>query len=176
MDPEIRRILEELEESLDPVSSEAMDGLIREILRARRVVTVGRGRSGLMASAFAQRLMHLGVDARTWGEPTLPAVAGGDLVVACSGTGTTASTLAVAQAAKEAGALIAAVTRSASTPLARMSRIRLILPATVEKSVQPQRSVFEQSLLVVFDALVIRIAARLKVDAPRLAMRHSNLE
>ena len=45
---------------------------------ARRVFVTGAGRSGLVARAFANRLMHLGMSVHVVGEVTTPAIERGD--------------------------------------------------------------------------------------------------
>ncbi|MDD1665656.1 MAG: SIS domain-containing protein, partial [Methanomicrobiales archaeon] len=54
------------------ISDEEVEGLIREILNAKRVYIMGAGRSGLVARAFAMRLMHLGLISYVVGETVTP--------------------------------------------------------------------------------------------------------
>jgi Predicted sugar phosphate isomerase involved in capsule formation len=46
---------------------------------------MGAGRSGLVAKAFAMRLMHLGMISYVVGETITPALQTGDLIVVLSG-------------------------------------------------------------------------------------------
>jgi len=50
------------------ISDEDVEAFIRELLNAKRIYVMGAGRSGLVAKAFAMRLMHLGLQAFVVGE------------------------------------------------------------------------------------------------------------
>ncbi len=70
------------------ISDEDAEKFIRELLNAKRIYVVGAGRSGLVAKAFAMRLMHLGLSAYVVGETITPALNRGDVMVIFSGSGT----------------------------------------------------------------------------------------
>src|SRR3979409_2274434 len=71
---------------IDEQSSRAF---VTELSRCQAVYITGVGRSGLVGQAFGQALLHLGFDVHLAHEITAPAIRRGDLLVACSGTGTT---------------------------------------------------------------------------------------
>ena len=56
------------------ISDEDVRGFITELLNAKRIYVMGAGRSGLVAKAFAMRLMHLGMHAYVVGETITPAL------------------------------------------------------------------------------------------------------
>jgi len=60
------------------ISDEDAEKFIGELLDAKRVYVVGAGRSGLVAKAFAMRLMHLGLHAYVVGETITPALNKGE--------------------------------------------------------------------------------------------------
>jgi 6-phospho-3-hexuloisomerase len=64
----------------------ALDGLMEEIVRAKRIVVFGLGREGLQMRGFAMRLSHMGRDV-VWGDTTTPALGAGDLFIASAGPG-----------------------------------------------------------------------------------------
>ena len=66
---------------------DALDGLIEEIVKARRIVVFGLGREGLQMRGFAMRLFHMGRDVAVWGDMTTPALGPGDLFIASAGPG-----------------------------------------------------------------------------------------
>jgi 6-phospho-3-hexuloisomerase len=45
------------------ISDEDVEKFLSELLQAKRIYVIGAGRSGLVAKAFAMRLMHLGLAA-----------------------------------------------------------------------------------------------------------------
>lgn len=89
----VSTILGEIQGVLDTFDYASLDIVAGELNAARHVVVAGEGRSGFMAKAFAMRLMHLGVPVHVVGETTTPALGSADLLVAVSGSGTTASTV-----------------------------------------------------------------------------------
>ena len=53
---------------------DALDGLIEDIVKARRIVVFGLGREGLQMRGFAMRLFHMGRNVAVWGDMTTPEV------------------------------------------------------------------------------------------------------
>ena len=74
---------------------------------------MGAGRSGLVAKAFAMRLMHLGFQAFVVGETITPSLSKGDIMVIFSGSGRTKTVADIAETAKEIGAKICLITSNA---------------------------------------------------------------
>ena len=74
------------------------------LLKAPTVFTIGTGRSGLALQMAAMRFMHLGLPTHVVGETTAPAIGSGDVLVAASGSGSTARVVRAAQTARDQGA------------------------------------------------------------------------
>ena len=53
-------ILNELKQNSQIVNDNDFQNFIKEIVKAHHIYLLGKGRSGLIISAFANRLMHLG--------------------------------------------------------------------------------------------------------------------
>ena len=178
MDEKIEHVLCEISEVLRGVSPDAVDVLAEAVIGAPRVFLAGLGRSGLMARAFAMRLMHLGLVSHVMGEVTAPAIGQDDLLVACSGSGATATVVMAAGTAHAAGAKVLAVTGAADTPLASAVDAVVVLP--FDPSRRPADGqfggcAFEQSLLIFFDAVVLRLTQRLGRTHSAMHARHANL-
>ena len=167
-------ILEEIRLALAAVDEAQERAFADALAQASDVFVTGRGRSGLMAAAFAVRLVHLGKRAHVVGAPTTPAVTKGALVVACSGSGRTRCTAAHAEQARAAGAQVWALTQEPSSPLAAAAHHALLIPAV--RSAQPGGSAFEQALLVFLDSVVLRLMATLGETPEAMRLRHTNLE
>lgn len=180
----IAAILAELGRMLENVPEQTTDRFVEMILRASRVFVTGQGRSGLMVKAFAQRLIQMGIETHASEEITTPAIARGDLLVVCSGTGETPINLLRARIAKRVGAVLVVVAARPRSTLARMARLRIILGARVgceaswhaTRSIQPIRSLFEQALLIYLDAVVLTLMRRRRVLQVRMERRHANLD
>jgi 6-phospho-3-hexuloisomerase len=174
-----RAIAEEIGSALDRTDSAQTVALIEEIIAARRVFVAGVGRSGLMAQAFAMRLVHVGLEAHVVGEVTTPAIHEGDLLVASSGSGQTRTTEAIIEAAAGRGARIVVITAHPDAPVNRLAHaiVQLQTPITTEgESIQPPGSLFEQALLVYCDAVIMQLMKRLGTTVAEMRARHTKLE
>ena len=175
-------VLSELRGVLRRADAGAAARLVDAICEARRVYVAGEGRSGLIARAFAMRLIHLGLNAYVCGETITPAIEAGDLCVACSGTGETAITCHRARQSQRVGAKVAAIVAAEGTPLGTKADIEIVLPAPTKRraggsgSRQFGASLFEQSLLVFLDAVVLLLQERRGASTESMFARHTNLE
>jgi 6-phospho-3-hexuloisomerase len=181
----IAGIVREVGECLGKVRQESIEQALLQIIGARRVFLAGRGRSALGIRGFAMRLMHLGIDAHLVGETTTPPICAGDCLIIGSGSGTTASLLAVAAKAKEIGAKILLFTIDPNSPIAQHANSIVVIPAFSPKvrnspssgqSLQPMGSLFEQCLFLLLDTLVLVLMQELNVTAAEMFTRHANLE
>jgi len=177
------QIVEELKKTLSGVDPVACEALISRIIKAKRVFFAAAGRSALSIRAFAMRLMHLGLTVYVMGEIVTPAIGEGDLLIIGSGSGETDSLLAAAKRAKSFGAELALVTIFPESSIGKLADEVVRISAPTSKvasnftSIQPGGSCFEQSMLLLLDAFVIRIAETLNLDAEaNLKLRHANLE
>jgi len=167
-------------ERLDEAEIEA---LMAAIIRAKRVFCIGAGREGLSTRAFAMRLMHLGKDAHWIWDDTTPGLGTGDLLIATSGSGEIGHIGYVVDRARAEGAAVAVVTANPAGHTAGKAHLVLFLPAAAYKatgdvvpSAQPMGNLFEQALLILFDQIVIALAARLGLSPAAMAARHRNVE
>jgi 6-phospho-3-hexuloisomerase len=174
-------VLREVAAILPAVSDESSRGFCRELgrCRSRKVYITGVGRSGLVVQAFGQRLMHLGFDVHLAHEITAPAISRGDLLVACSGTGTTLLPLYMARKARKIGARVVSLTANPKSPLARLSHLAITIPAPLERgrqTRQPARSLFEQTLFLYLDSVILTAMHELRIPGRKIRRRHANLE
>jgi 6-phospho-3-hexuloisomerase len=179
----IQNILDEMGQVLAEVPAGGLARLTEAVLEASRIYVAGGGRSGLMARAFAMRLMHLGRLTYVVGETTTPAIRGGDLLVSCSASGETHVTVVVSKVAQEAGARVFAITATPDSPMARLADETIVIPAPSKRgarwtgqSSQYGGSLFEQALLVLLDAVSNEVGRRLGKTPQELDSRHANLE
>lgn len=176
-------ILKELENTLRGVDDGVADKMIDEVIGAKRIFVAGAGRSLLMLKGFAMRLMHLGFTAYVVGETVTPAIQKGDLLIVGSGSGETASLVKTAEKAKSLGVRIALVTIFPHSSIGKLADTVLAVNAptskadTPFKSIQPGGSCFEQSMLLLYDACILKISEKLGLNAnENLKLRHANLE
>ena len=160
---------------LSAVSSEQMSGAAALITdRGRRWFCLGQGRSGLVAQMAAMRLMHIGFDVHAVGEATAPSIREDDGLLVISGSGETPVTLHLAQLAVEFGARLLAVTTSADSTLARLADAAIEVPTAGTR--QFGGSLFEQSALLLLDAVILDVTARDPQAHAVMHARHTNLQ
>jgi len=185
MDDVIGQVLSEVMACVQRVHAESLIRASRLIQSAPRIFVVGAGRSGLCMKAFGMRLMHMGRIVHVVGDTITPGIAAGDLLVICSGSGRTFSLLTMASQAKSRGAKILLFTTDAGSPLAKMADHLVVITAPSYKayesghdltSVQPLGTLFEQSMLILCDSLILGLMQRTGVSAVKMFERHANLE
>jgi len=179
-------ILEENRAVLLKIDEEQIGRLVEMITKSKRLFLDGRGRSGLMMAAFAVRLTHLGIECHVVGEYTTPSLREDDLLIIGSGSGSTITPLAAAKLAKKVGGSVAAITSRADSELAKIADVAVIIPAPVRgdrgdecenvSTMQPMASLFEQSLLLLVDAIVLDLKEKFGTDDETMRALHSNLE
>ncbi len=167
-------LTDELGRVLSQVRAEEMQALRDAVLGAQSVFVTGEGRSGLVARCFAMRLAHLGLKAQVVGETVTSAFRPGDLLIAVSGSGTTSATCLHASSAADQGGRVLAVTANPASPLARSVDLALLVP--VQGSAQFGGSLFEQSALVLLDAIALALQGSLGRTSGEMQARHATLE
>ncbi|WP_422386492.1 6-phospho-3-hexuloisomerase [Cryobacterium ruanii] len=167
---------------LRAASASSLDDAAELLAAAPRVFVLGAGRSGLALKMTAMRLMHLGLDVHVIGEVTSPAIAAGDLLLVASGSGTTGAIVRAAETARGVGASILALTTAPESPLGLLATVTVVIPAATKQdhagqvSAQYSGGLFEQSVLLVGDALFHSLWQLSGFTAEQLWPRHANLE
>jgi 6-phospho-3-hexuloisomerase len=177
-------IRSEIDETLSRISSREVDLLRDSIGKAERIFCAGAGRSGLVMRTFAMRLMQMGFQAFVVGETITPAITGKDLLIIGSGSGETGSLLTMAHKAKDAGAPLVLLTVLPGSSIGSCADVTVAIPATTPKarassrtrSVQSKGSLFEQSMFLLLEAVVLSLMQQRGFDPDSIMTRHANLE
>jgi 6-phospho-3-hexuloisomerase len=189
-------IVECIQASIEELDVKEVEELIACMIGAKekKIFTVGMGRSGFVARAFALRLMNLGFNVYFLGETITPAAEKGDLLVAISGTGTTKMVLTASSAAKEIGADVVAITSFPESPLGKVANLVVTIKGRtksgmpVEKDylarqiigerepLTPLGSIFENNCMVFLDSLVVELMHRMGRTEADLKRRHATIE
>jgi 6-phospho-3-hexuloisomerase len=180
-----KTILEEHRQVYERLNQENLDEFISLIKSHNRIFTVGVGREGLATRAFTMRLMHMGKEAHWIWDDTTPSIGAGDLLIATLGDGEIGHLNYICEQAKKAGALICVVTGSPSgrTALHLADKV-FFIPASVYRgkddvvpSAQPMGNLFEQTLFVIFDMVVMTIVEQTDgMSFEEMSTRHRNVE
>jgi 6-phospho-3-hexuloisomerase len=176
------------------ISDKDVEKLLAELLKAKRIYVIGAGRSGLVAKAFAMRLMHLGLQAYVVGETITPAMNAGDAMVIFSGSGRTKTVADIAETAKDIGAHICLITSNADSRIGKISDCVVIIEHQRDeveddaqefeirqmmgehKSFAPLGTLFETASMIFGDAVISRLMEITKTDESALKNRHTNIE
>jgi 6-phospho-3-hexuloisomerase len=189
-------IVECIKAAIDELNVDEVERLIELLLEAKdkKIFTVGMGRSGFVARAFALRLMNLGFNVYFLGETITPAAEKGDLLIAISGTGSTKMVLTASAAAKDIGATVIAITSFSESQLGKMAdlvvrikgRTKAGMPREDDylarqiigerEPLTPLGSIFEDNSMVFLDSLVVELMHRMGRTEADLKRRHATIE
>jgi 6-phospho-3-hexuloisomerase len=176
-------VLDELNRAAEQLAGEQLEQLAEAISSAGRVFVAGAGRSGLMMRAFAMRLMHLGLDVYVVGETVTRSLSKGDLFLIGTGSGETKSLVPMVQKARSLEARVGVLTLSEASTIGGLADIVVKLPGAPKdqdgedaSTVQPMGSLFEQMLLLVCDAVILRLMDRQELTGKAMYGNHANLE
>lgn len=189
----MRQIIDHLDEVVDKLDIETIKPMLQKIMQGERVFVMGAGRSGLVAKAFAMRLMHLGFSVYVVGETTTPAVQPEDVVIAISGSGETRSIADLGKIVKDIGSTLITVTSKKESTLGKISDVVVVLPSKTKidpdaggcleksmrgdyKNLPPLGTSFEITSLIFLDSLIAQMITLTGASEAELKSRHTNIE
>jgi 6-phospho-3-hexuloisomerase len=177
------QVIEELNKTVNSIPDEASEALLNQIMQSNKIFVAGAGRSGLMGKAFVMRMMHMGLDAYVVGETVTANLEKGDLLIIGTGSGETKTLIPIAEKAKSLGGIVAAVTISQDSTIGKLADIMIQLPGSpkeqhesISQSIQPMGSLFEQTMLLFYDALILRYMTQKGLSSSQMYGKHANLE
>lgn len=177
----VGKVIEENKAALLDVDEKEVDRLVNEIIRAKRIQVFGMGRMKCAVRAFTMRLMHMGLDAHVVYDTTCPNIGSGDLLV--SNCGCTLVDLVVVKLAKKAGASVCVITAHPESEAGQLADFTVRLRAQINPgnndeipSIQPMAALFEQSIFLLEDVIVMMLMDRLNIKPEQMARRHTNLD
>jgi 6-phospho-3-hexuloisomerase len=176
-------ILNEVRQVLDSSNFESCEDLVEKITSAKTIVLFGAGRVGLAMQGFAKRLRHAGFNSFYLEDCTVPNTGPGDIFIVGSGSGVTPSVVAVAEVAKIKGLDLILFTANPTSKLADISSCTITLSAPTKvsqpteiTSIQPMTTLFEQSLGITLDSIILEIVARTNQTFEMMKSRHNVIE
>lgn len=176
-------VVQELRRTIELISDEEAEELVNKILESNKIFVAGAGRSGFMGKSFVMRMMHMGIDAYIVGETVTANLEPGDLLIIGSGSGETKTLVPIAEKAKTIGGTVAAITISPDSTIGKLADIVVKLPGAPKdqstrnyQTIQPMGSLFEQTMLLFYDALILRFMEKKGLDSNKMYGKHANLE
>ncbi len=176
-DRSVSYIHEQMTPVLEHVDQAGVERAVDLFMDRPRVFVYGTGRSGLVARAFAIRLVHLGFQTFVIGETITAPVHRDDLVVLVSGSGETIPVAMTADIAQQLGAQIVSVTADPVSHIGRAADVLLHLDvANGDGDLAPLGTLFEACAWVVLDGIIAELMARTGEGEGDMRERHATLE
>jgi 6-phospho-3-hexuloisomerase len=188
----IDEILENVKEASLELDEENINQMLDILTSAKKVFILGVGRSGLVAKAFAMRLMHVGINVYVVGETITPAIYDEDCLIAISGSGETSYILSTAEITKSRGAKIIAVTSYVDSTLGKLADLIIRIKGRTKidsekdyirrqingrhQSLAPLGTLFEITSLIFLDGIIAELMFKMGKSEEDLKERHTVLE
>ncbi len=188
-------IAEFVTRAIDSIKDHEVEKMINTLIDAyggHKILVMGAGRSGLVGKAFAMRLLHLGFQVYVLGETIVPRISRGDVVIAISGSGRTKLIVTAAEAAKQVGAKIIAITSYPNSPLGRLADVVVVVPGRtkiaaeedyftrqilgIHEPLAPLGTLFEDTAMIFLDGVVVGLMKKLGKTEEDLRNAHANIE
>lgn len=188
-------IAEFVTRAIDSIKDHEVEKMINTLIDAyggHKILVMGAGRSGLVGKAFAMRLLHLGFQVYVLGETIVPRISEGDVVIAISGSGRTKLIVTAAEAAKQVGAKIIAITSYPDSPLGRLADVVVVVPGRtkiateedyftrqilgIHEPLAPLGTLFEDTTMIFLDGVVVGLMKKLGKTEEDLRNAHANIE
>ena len=172
----LNEILSEISTVCSKTQFENVDRFLDHIMSAEKIVCVGAGRVGLSLRAFSKRLKHLGKESYFISDEVLPRFGKGDLMIIGSGSGETASILTLAKKCKDYKANLILITVNPNSSIAQISNVVVVLNFHDVETIQPMTSLFEQTLFLTLDAVVLELMKKMNVEEKQMKELHNVFE
>lgn len=168
-------IIESIRETLGR-DIEETEKFVDMIISSKTIFIYGVGRSGLIAKAFAIRLVQMGLEVYFVGETITPIVEEGNLVIIVSQTGNTMSCIQTANIVRRVGARVVSITANDHSKLANASNLVVhISPSKDEQrgTLAPLGTLFEDAALIYLDGIVAQLMQELGQSEGSMRRRHA---
>jgi 6-phospho 3-hexuloisomerase len=176
----IEYIQKKINAILKNVSEEDINQAISLFLSTKNIFVYGAGRSGLVARAFAIRLIHLGFQAFVIGETITVPVQENDLVVIVSGSGETIPATMTAEIGHNLGAKVISITGKKDSQIASYADISLFVSANCNeierKQYAPLGTLFEASVWILLDGIIADLLHKKNETEETMRKRHATLQ
>lgn len=175
--------VKEIEQVFTRMQEVDVRGLMEAIKSTQRIFLLGAGREGISTKAFAMRLKHLGKEVYWIWDDTTPSICQHDLMICACGSADVGHENYITQKTKELGATLALITAANKGYILEIADIVVKVPAQAYKAVgdfvtsrQLMGNLFEQTLFILFDVIVMLLKEEMKITDQDMTNRHRNVE
>ena len=154
---------------------------LKDLLQSKKIYCDGKGRSRLQMKCFAMRLAQMEFVVHESSEVTAPAMEKGDILIIVSGTGENENLVQHAVCARDLGVKTVVITARPESLLGSVCDYQFHINAQSkhgmqETSMQPMGTLFEQSVLLFLDIVVLLIMEHISTESAAMFQNHNNLE
>jgi 6-phospho 3-hexuloisomerase len=165
---------------LNKVSTDDIIKIKNLFFESNHIFVYGAGRSGLVAKAFAIRLVHLGFQTFVIGETITQPVQKGDLVLIVSGSGETIPAVMTAEISHNLGANVISITAKKKSEIAKFADVTLFISVNDKdkdrKKYAPLGTLFEASVWIILDGIIADLLNSKNETEEVMRKRHATLE
>jgi len=189
----IKEVLSNIESATELLDEKTVNEFMKILTESKNVFVMGAGRSGLVAKAFAMRLVHLGISAYVVGETISPAIYDDDCILAISGSGETNTIVSAVDIAKNRGSKTLALTSYPESSLGKLADCVMKVKGRTKididdedyikrqidgnyVSLTPLGTAFELTSLIFLDGLIAELMQKMGKTEDDLKYRHTVLE
>jgi len=189
----IGEILNNIESASELLDEDIIHEFLDLLTESKNVFVMGAGRSGLVAKAFAMRLVHLGISAYVVGETISPAIYKEDCILAISGSGETKTIVSAVDIAKKRGSKALALTSYPESSIGKLADCVMLVKGRTKidtddgdyikrqidgnyTSLTPLGTAFELTSLIFLDGLIAELMQKMGKTEDDLKYRHTVLE
>lgn len=173
-------IHKKIKQILDQVGTKDIETFKKLFFKCNRIFVYGAGRSGLVAKAFAIRLVHLGFQTFVIGETISAPVTRGDLVIIVSGSGETIPAVMTAEIANKLGANVVSITGRKDSEIAHFADVSIFISSSCyeeeRKKYAPLGTLFEATVWVLLDSIIADLMDSKNETEEDMRSRHATLE
>ena len=128
-----KTIINEIDYVLDGIKEDEFKRFVTAISSSKNIFVTCQGRSGLVARTFAMRLTHIGFSCHVVGDTTTPNIDKGDMLIACSSSGTTSITCHIVGLAKRLKAQVVVITAHPDSELSASADLTIEIQASEDR-------------------------------------------
>lgn len=177
------KVLNEIQAALSKSNFSDLKLFVEKILTCEQIVVYGAGRVGLVMKSFSMRLNHLGLKSFFLGDSNVPKINKKDLLIIGSGSGRTPSVKTIVDTAEVNGLNIICITADKNSTIANRSVSVLVIDTQskdtdlkLRTSIQPMTTLFEQTLFITLDSVILMLMSKLNETHETMLLRHNILE
>ena len=188
----INTVLGEISQVLNSVDERKIDEFVDMLYDIKtnknKILGYSAGRMGISLKSFIMRLNHLGIHANFYNDTYIPPMTENDMFICCSNSGTTKSVYNILDIFKnKANGKIVSFVGNNDSVIANNSDLFIefltcnggMNSKDNDKkltSIQPMTTVTEQSMMILFDLITLKLIDKLNINIAETKKYHSNIE